>query len=147
MQSSFAMSSDYKRTLLNSLDLFKGVQPDDIHELLQTCGRRDLAEGELLLSPGAKNDCVFVVLSGRLNIHLGSQDTPTLSTMDVGACVGEMSIIEDRDPSAFVIGAEASHLLVADTVPDVSEFQIFGYTFALGIELGKFIHGDSKALF
>ena len=32
--------------------------------------------------------------------------------MDVGACVGEMSIIEDRDPSAYVIGAEQSHLLV-----------------------------------
>jgi diguanylate cyclase (GGDEF)-like protein len=32
--------------------------------------------------------------------------------MDVGACVGEMSIIEDRDPSAFVIGAEDSHLLL-----------------------------------
>jgi diguanylate cyclase (GGDEF)-like protein len=32
--------------------------------------------------------------------------------MDVGACVGEMSIIEDRDPSAFVIGAETSHLLL-----------------------------------
>jgi diguanylate cyclase (GGDEF)-like protein len=32
--------------------------------------------------------------------------------MELGACVGEMSIIEDRDPSAYVIGAEASHLLV-----------------------------------
>jgi diguanylate cyclase (GGDEF)-like protein len=32
--------------------------------------------------------------------------------MEVGACVGEMSIIEDRDPSAFVIGAEESHLLL-----------------------------------
>jgi diguanylate cyclase (GGDEF)-like protein len=31
--------------------------------------------------------------------------------MAAGACVGEMSIIEDRDPSAFVIGAEPTHLL------------------------------------
>jgi len=35
-----------------------------------------------------------------------------LATMEVGACVGEMSIIEDRDPSAFVIAAEPTHLLV-----------------------------------
>ena len=32
--------------------------------------------------------------------------------METGECVGEMSIIEDRDPSAYVIGAEDTHLLV-----------------------------------
>ena len=112
MQSSLATNSDYKRSLLDSLELFKGVLPDDVHELLQRCDRRDLADGELLLSPGAKNEHVFIVLSGSLNIHVGSVETPVLATMEVGACVGEMSIIEDRDPSAFVIGAEESHLLL-----------------------------------
>jgi diguanylate cyclase (GGDEF)-like protein len=112
LQSPLATNSDYKRSLLDSLELFKGVLPDDVHTLLQRCDRRDLAEGELLLSPGAKNEHVFIVLSGSLNIHVGSPDTPVLATMDVGACVGEMSIIEDRDPSAFVIGAEESHLLL-----------------------------------
>ena len=111
MPQPLAINSDYKRSLLDSLELFKGVQPDDIQDLLQRCDRRDLAAGELLLSPRAKNEHVFVVLSGGLNIHVGSPDTPVLTTMDVGACVGEMSIIEDRDPSAFVIGAEDSHLL------------------------------------
>ncbi len=112
MPQSLAINSDYKRSLLDSLELFKGVSPDDVHELLQRCDRRDLAAGELLLSPGAKNEHVFIVLSGSLNVHVGSPETPLLATMDVGACVGEMSIIEDRDPSAFVIGAEESHLLV-----------------------------------
>jgi diguanylate cyclase (GGDEF)-like protein len=32
--------------------------------------------------------------------------------MESGACVGEMSIIEDRDPSAYVIAAEDTHMLV-----------------------------------
>jgi len=107
-----AINSDYKRSLLDSLELFKGVLPDDVQGLLQRCDRRDVAEGELLLSPGAKNEHVFIVLSGSLNIHVGSPETPVLATMDVGACVGEMSIIEDRDPSAFVIAAEESHLLL-----------------------------------
>jgi len=109
---SLATNSDYNRSLLDSLDLFRGVQADDVHDLLQRCERRDLAAGELLLSPGAKNEHVFIVLSGSLSIHVGSVETSVLATMDVGACVGEMSIIEDRDPSAFVIGAEPSHLLV-----------------------------------
>ena len=108
MSLSLATNSDYKRSLLDSLELFRGVLPDDVHELLQRCDRRDVAEGELLLSPGAKNEHVFIVLSGSLNIHVGSPETPALATMNVGACVGEMSIIEDRDPSAFVISAEKS---------------------------------------
>ena len=112
MHDSLAFNSDYKRSLLDGLELFKGVCPDDIQTLLQSCDRQDLAEGELLLSPGAKNEHVFVVLSGGLRVHVGSPETPVIATMEAGACVGEMSIIEDRDPSAYVIADEATHLLV-----------------------------------
>ncbi|MFT5500520.1 MAG: diguanylate cyclase (GGDEF)-like protein [Woeseiaceae bacterium] len=106
------INSDYKKSLLAGLELFQDVDPDDVQELLQNCDRCDLGPGELLLSPGEKNQNVYVVLSGTLNVHVGSPDAPILATMDVGACAGEMSIIEDRDPSAYVIAAEPTHLLV-----------------------------------
>lgn len=112
MAQTLTINSDYKRSLLQALELFSGVRPEDVQDLLQRCDRRDLAAGELLLSPGEKNEYVFIVLSGSLNVHVGSPSTPVLATMEVGACVGEMSIIEDRDPSAYVIGAEDTHLLV-----------------------------------
>lgn len=112
MSQSLAINSDYKRSLLQGLELFRGVSPDDVQDLLQNCDRRDLGEGEMLLSPGEKNEHVFIVLSGSLNVHVGAPDAPVLCTMDVGACVGEMSIIEDRDPSAYVIGGEPTHLLL-----------------------------------
>lgn len=111
MQDSLPINSDYKRSLLDSLELFKGVRPDDVQELLQSCTRRDLSEGELLLSPDGNNEYVFIVLSGRLNVHVGAADAPVLASIDIGACVGEMSIIEDSDPSAYVIAAETTHLL------------------------------------
>ncbi len=112
MSQTLEINSDYRRSLLEGLELFRDVQADDIQDLLQQCGRRDIEQGELLLSPGEKNENVFVVLSGSLSVHVGSVDTPVLATMEPGACVGEMSIIEDRDPSAYVLGAEPSHLLV-----------------------------------
>jgi len=112
LSESQATGSDYRRSLLEGLELFKGVLPDDVQALLERCERCDIAAGELLLSPGAQNENVFVVLSGSLNVHVGSLDTPVLATMETGACVGEMSIIEDRDPSAYVIGAEDTHMLV-----------------------------------
>ena len=105
------INSDYKRSLLEGLELFHGVRPDDVQELLQKCERRDFDEGELLLSPGSKNEHVYIVLSGGLNVHVGSPEAPILVTLEVGACAGEMSIIEDRDPSAYVIAAEPTHLL------------------------------------
>ena len=107
-----AINSDYKRSLLAGLELFHGVEPDDVQDLLQECDRRDVESGEVLLSPDNKNDHVYLVLSGRLHVRVGSLDAPVIATMDVGSCAGEMSIIEDRDPSAFVIAAEPSHLLV-----------------------------------
>jgi diguanylate cyclase (GGDEF)-like protein len=111
MSQALEINSDYKRSLLEGLELFRGVRAEDVQELLQQCDRRDIKEGDLLLAPGEKNEHVYIVLSGSLKVHVGSPDTPVLATMNPGACVGEMSIIEDRDPSAFVIGAEASHLL------------------------------------
>lgn len=112
MQESLGNNSDYKRSLLDSLRLFKGVYPDDIQELLQRCERRDLAAGEVLLSPGVMNEHVFVVLSGSLDVHVDADDSPALATMETGDCVGEMSIIEDRDPLAYIIATEDTHLLV-----------------------------------
>ena len=105
-------NSDYKRSLLSGLELFHGVSPDDVQVLLQECDRQDIEPGETILAPGTKNEHVYLVLSGRLDVHVGAEDGPVVATMDVGSCAGEMSIIEDRDPSAYVIGAEASHLLV-----------------------------------
>jgi diguanylate cyclase (GGDEF)-like protein len=109
---SHSINSDYKRSLLAGLELFHGVAPEDVQELLQQCDRRDVAAGDIVLSPGCKNEYVFLVLSGQLHVRVGSPDAPVIATMEVGACAGEMSIIEDRDPSAYVIAAEPSHLLV-----------------------------------
>jgi diguanylate cyclase (GGDEF)-like protein len=97
---------------LECLVLFRDVDAGSVRQLLEQCVRRDVARGEVLLSPGERNENVYVVLSGSLNVHLGSAVAPPLANVDVGACVGEMSIIEDRDPSAWVTGAEQCHLLV-----------------------------------
>jgi two-component system cell cycle response regulator len=52
------------------------------------------------------------VLSGRLSVHLGSLDAPKIADLTPGSCAGEMSLIEDKDPSAFVVAVEDSHLMV-----------------------------------
>jgi diguanylate cyclase (GGDEF)-like protein len=104
--------SDFTRSLLQSIALFRGVDADTVADLLPRCGRIDVAEGDVLLSPQRENRCVYVVLSGRLSVHLGSLDAPKIADLVAGSCAGEMSLIEDKDPSAFVVAVEDSHLMV-----------------------------------
>jgi diguanylate cyclase (GGDEF)-like protein len=109
---SLGQDSDFTRSLLESIGLFRGVDPDTIADLLPRCGRVDVAEGDVLLSPERTNHCVYVVLRGRLSVHLGSLQSPKIADLAAGSCAGEMSLIEDKDPSAFVVAVEDSHLMV-----------------------------------
>jgi diguanylate cyclase (GGDEF)-like protein len=106
------IDSDFTRSLLQSIALFRAVDAETIADLLPRCGRIDIAEGDVLLSPQRENRCVYVVLRGRLSVHLGSLDAPKIADLTAGSCAGEMSLIEDKDPSAFVIAVEDSHLMV-----------------------------------
>jgi diguanylate cyclase (GGDEF)-like protein len=106
------IDSDFTRSLLDSIALFRGVDPETIADLLPRCGRVDIVEGDVLLSPERTNRCVYVVLSGRLSVHLGSLHAPKIADLAAGSCAGEMSLIEDKDPSAYVIAVEDSHLMV-----------------------------------
>ena len=104
--------SDFRRSLLQGIALFRGIDAESISDLLPQCGRMDVNEGDVLLSPERENHCEYVVLSGRLTVHLGSLDAPKIADLGPGACAGEMSLIEDTDPSAFVVATEPSHLMV-----------------------------------
>jgi diguanylate cyclase (GGDEF)-like protein len=106
------IDTDFKRSLLNGIALFRGVDPDEIGDLLNACGRHDVEKGHVLLSPEIQNQCVYVVLSGELAVHIGSLEATPLLVLSPGSCAGEMSIIDDRDPSAYVVATEDSHLMV-----------------------------------
>jgi diguanylate cyclase (GGDEF)-like protein len=106
------IDTDFKRSLLQSIALFRGVEPDEISDLLSSCGRIDIEKGETLLSPERPNRCVYIVLSGALRVHVGAIDGAKIVDLGPGSCAGEMSLIEDKDPSAFVIAEEHSHLMV-----------------------------------
>jgi diguanylate cyclase (GGDEF)-like protein len=108
----YGIDTDFRRSLLQGIALFRGIDGESISDLLPQCGRIDVKEGHVLLSPQRENHCVYVVLSGRLSVHLGSLDAPKIADLGPGACAGEMSLIEDKDPSAFVVATEDSHLMV-----------------------------------
>jgi diguanylate cyclase (GGDEF)-like protein len=104
--------SDFKRSLLESIKLFQGVEADSISDLLTRCDRIDIRQGQVLLAPEAKNNSIYVVLSGQLQARLGSLNSTTISDLTPGDCTGELSLVEDRDPSTYVVAVEDSHLMI-----------------------------------
>ena len=108
----YGIDTDFRQSLLQGIALFRGIDTDSMSDLLPQCGRIDVQKGAVVLSPERENHCVYVVLSGRLTVHLGSLDAPKIADLGPGACAGEMSLIEDKDPSAFVVATEPSHLMV-----------------------------------
>ena len=91
--------------------LFKNVPPRLIDRCLHECEQQRLAAGEILLSPARQNQHIYVVLGGCLTVHLHSLDNLPLAFLETGECVGEISILDQQNPSAIVIASEAATVL------------------------------------
>jgi len=98
-------------TLLERLQLFRNVEFETISESVSQCSFREIEKDALLLSPQEENDNVYVVVSGRLEVYLDLDETTPLTLVEPGECVGEMSIIECKNPSAYVLASEASQVM------------------------------------
>lgn len=99
---------------LAQIDLFRGIDFRKIPEAVETAPVIDLAPGEVVLSPDQENTSLFILLSGTLFVHLEGPETPSIRTIRPGSCVGELSLIEEIRPSAWVTVDEAASLMVMD---------------------------------
>ena len=101
---------------LSRLQLFRNVDMynPDFLVLLDQCHYRDYEADQIVLSTKEENHYLYILLSGRLVIQLGDYDDIPLATVEPGECVGEMSIIDSRVPSAQVSTSEPTRVLVID---------------------------------
>ena len=75
------------------------------------CREVRLAGGEVLLAEGDANQTIYFLLLGRLRVHIGSRDSLISFAVGPGEIVGEMSVIESKPVSAWVVTEEPSTLL------------------------------------
>lgn len=98
--------------LLQALPIFHNVSLASIQHILARCEERKYAAGDILLRPDILHDEMFLILAGRVSVHLDSADSRPLVVLETGECVGEMSLFDGQPPSAFVKAAEPSLMLV-----------------------------------
>ena len=104
-------SKTHDRELLSTMLLFRNASMETIEVYLERCRTMVLAPEELLLSPNRENRLLYLLLSGRLAVHLDSVTEHPFTTLLPGECAGEMSVIDQNAPSAFVIATEETHVL------------------------------------
>lgn len=103
-----------ERGFISRLQLFFTIPYDAIEAIIVESPPRNVAAGEVLLSPGQHNHAIHMLVSGRLRIHLDRADSPDFIPIEEGGCFGELSIIDGRPASAYVVADCESRIL---TVP------------------------------
>ncbi len=90
-----------KKDLKNSL-LLRGIELEPVLDLLEDCPVRELKEGTVLINAGKPNRFLYLVLSGRLRIHVESLDLDPIAILEPGEIAGELSVMNGLDlPEKF----------------------------------------------
>jgi diguanylate cyclase (GGDEF)-like protein len=101
-------------TELYKLAILRGVSLASVEDLLDKCDVRTLVPGEVLLTMGQANRAMYMILSGKLSVHLEGPHSEAVAMLEAGQTVGELSVMEGAPASAFVVCAEPARLLVVD---------------------------------
>jgi sigma-B regulation protein RsbU (phosphoserine phosphatase) len=97
---------------IDAISLFRGAEPSAVIDAIRDCEIRILPAGAILLQPGEANDTIYVLLSGQLAAYLDSARLPdTGIPIRPGESVGEMSAIDGKPVSAFVVALTEARVL------------------------------------
>ncbi len=99
---------------LQSMSLLRGIELESIQNLLEECPIQELRKDDVLIKAGQPNHSVYLLLAGRLSIHLKKLTLGPSVLLGPGEIVGEMSVIDRQLTSATVVAHEDCCLLVLD---------------------------------
>ncbi len=102
--------------------LFNRVKSSLLLPHLGNADQIKLAAGDVLLRPERENNSLYIVLSGRLRAQLNLDDPTPLALFGLGECVGEMSMFNDGQVSAYVVAVTDCELLA---IPHAEVWAIF----------------------
>jgi len=97
--------------LIAKNDLFSDIDFESVKYMLEQSILRTLKTGERLIDPDSQNQHLHLILEGSLNVYLLEKESKQYTVLGAGECVGEISIVDGKYPSALVIAAEPLRIL------------------------------------
>lgn len=90
-----------------------GILDDgDVEWLGKNGTTKYVSSGTVLIHEGRPIEDIYVVLDGKLSVLVKAVGNKEIAVLLAGEIVGEMSFVDSRPPSASVVAAQDSHLLV-----------------------------------
>jgi sigma-B regulation protein RsbU (phosphoserine phosphatase) len=83
--------------------LFAGLTEAEVTPWLQRFESRSLRRGELLIAAGQENPYLYILISGRLEVHMDRPNAKNGIPVEAGECTGELSVIDGRPTTAYVV--------------------------------------------
>ena len=103
---------------LDHVQLLQCSQPNIVNPLLDDCPVTMLKQNEVLITAGRSDRNLYILLDGRLRVHLNSAETAPITFIEPGHTAGELSLIDHQPASAYVVAEVDSRILALseDTV-------------------------------
>jgi len=96
---------------LSSAEIFKNVNLSPLQDHLGKIRQLEIVSGDILLSTSRSNEEIHFLINGELKICLDRNGSNEIASVMPGDCVGEISIIDDRPPSAYVKATTDSQVI------------------------------------
>ncbi len=100
-------------TLLRSISMFQGLEPDDLTALAASVRERHFSAGQLIIEYGARGSEMYIVAEGHVNIFLPGENSRRISLRDIarGEHFGELALFDDKPRSASALATTDAVLL------------------------------------
>ena len=103
-----AMYSTLEKTIfLKSVSLFARIPGSELSQLARIAEETRLPAGATLFREGDHGDALYLIATGKVRIEKGGRE---LATLEKGACLGEMAVLDQAPRSAGAIAIEESTL-------------------------------------
>lgn len=106
--------------VLQKISLFAHFAQEDFIRLAQMVEEVIYEPGDVICKSGEAGDTMYGIIEGNVRVHRGEE---TLAKLSVGACFGEMAIIDGDPRSADCTATERTILL------QLTKDQVFGFCF------------------
>lgn len=111
MTIAFKGISEKDQTIICQSTIFKGVNVDDLHHLIEGCDLIAISAGQTLIQANTKNEYFNIILKGTMRVFLDAEINEQFISLFPGDCVGEISLLDGASTSAQVV-AECESLLL-----------------------------------
>lgn len=103
-----------KVAILNSIPMFAGIPGYALAPVADCLVEFELQAGETFIQEGAVEDCLYIVVDGRVRVHSQEQHILTLGP---GQTVGELAVLDPQPRSATVTTLDDTLLLRLNKEP------------------------------